>query len=174
VETLPHPIRRDLVVAVASRRGAAAAIADQIARVIGGRLSPQWSIRAPNLADLRVLDDADAVVLGSALAPGALVAAGAQTAQAGPGHPTPRTVAVQRRFDIAAQLTHAAAGPDVPPSGVGRPWVNTYNQYPAGAGFGGYKQSGYGRETDQQTLQNYLEIKNVPVNHDPKPLGFFA
>ena len=40
-------------------------------------------------------------------------------------------------------------------------WVNTYHQYPAGAGFGGYKQSGYGRETDQQTLRNYQEVKNV-------------
>ncbi len=57
---------------------------------------------------------------------------------------------------------------------AGRVWVNTYNQYPAGAGFGGYKQSGYGRETDQQTLNNYQEVKNVLDNHDPKPLGFFA
>ncbi len=57
---------------------------------------------------------------------------------------------------------------------AGRVWVNTYNQYPAGAGFGGYKQSGYGRETDQQTLNNYQEVKNVLANHDPKPLGFFA
>jgi acyl-CoA reductase-like NAD-dependent aldehyde dehydrogenase len=57
---------------------------------------------------------------------------------------------------------------------AGRVWVNTYNQYPAGAGFGGYKQSGYGRETDQQTLNNYQEVKNVLVNHDPKPLGFFV
>jgi len=57
---------------------------------------------------------------------------------------------------------------------AGRVWVNTYHQYPAGAGFGGYKQSGYGRETDQQTLHNYQEVKNVLVNHDPKPLGFFA
>jgi acyl-CoA reductase-like NAD-dependent aldehyde dehydrogenase len=57
---------------------------------------------------------------------------------------------------------------------AGRVWVNTYNQYPAGAGFGGYKQSGYGRETDQQTLNNYQEVKNVLENHDPKPLGFFA
>ena len=57
---------------------------------------------------------------------------------------------------------------------AGRVWVNTYNQYPAGAGFGGYKQSGYGRETDQQTLHNYQEVKNVLANHDPKPLGFFA
>lgn len=57
---------------------------------------------------------------------------------------------------------------------AGRVWVNTYHQYPAGAGFGGYKQSGYGRETDQQTLRNYQEVKNVLENHDPKPLGFFA
>lgn len=57
---------------------------------------------------------------------------------------------------------------------AGRVWVNTYNQYPAGAGFGGYKQSGYGRETDQQTLHNYQEVKNVLANHDPKPLGFFS
>lgn len=57
---------------------------------------------------------------------------------------------------------------------AGRVWVNTYNQYPAGAGFGGYKQSGYGRETDQQTLKNYQEVKNVLDNHDKNPLGFFA
>ena len=57
---------------------------------------------------------------------------------------------------------------------AGRVWVNTYHQYPAGAGFGGYKQSGYGRETDQQTLRNYQEVKNVLVNHDAKPLGFFV
>jgi acyl-CoA reductase-like NAD-dependent aldehyde dehydrogenase len=57
---------------------------------------------------------------------------------------------------------------------AGRVWVNTYHQYPAGAGFGGYKQYGYGRETDQQTLRNYQEVKNVLVNHDPKPLGFFV
>jgi len=57
---------------------------------------------------------------------------------------------------------------------AGRVWVNTYHQYPAGAGFGGYKQSGYGRETDQQALRNYQEVKSVLDNHDPKPLGFFA
>lgn len=57
---------------------------------------------------------------------------------------------------------------------AGRVWVNTYRQYPADAGFGGYKQSGYGRETNQQTLENYQEVRNVLSNHDPKPLGFFA
>jgi aldehyde dehydrogenase len=69
-----------------------------------------------------------------------------------------------------ADITYAASQ-DIQ---AGRVWVNTYNQYPAGAGFGGYKQSGYGRETDQQTLRNYQEVKNVLDNHDPKPLGFFA
>jgi len=57
---------------------------------------------------------------------------------------------------------------------AGRVWVNTYHQYPAGAAFGGYKQSGYGRETDQQSLHNYQQVKNVLSNHDPKPLGFFV
>ncbi|HEY0247511.1 MAG TPA: aldehyde dehydrogenase family protein [Gryllotalpicola sp.] len=57
---------------------------------------------------------------------------------------------------------------------AGRVWVNTYHQYPAGAGFGGYKESGYGRETDQQTLHNYQEVKNVLEDHDQKPLGFFS
>ena len=57
---------------------------------------------------------------------------------------------------------------------AGRVWVNTYHQYPAGAGFGGYKQSGYGRETEQRALNNHQEVKNVLVNHDPKPLGFFV
>lgn len=57
---------------------------------------------------------------------------------------------------------------------AGRVWVNTYHQYPAGAAFGGYKESGYGRETDQQTLHNYQQVKNVLSNHDPKPLGFFV
>ena len=40
--------------------------------------------------------------------------------------------------------------------------------------FGGCKQSGYGSETDQQTLQNDQEVKNVLYNHDPEPLGFFV
>lgn len=57
---------------------------------------------------------------------------------------------------------------------AGRVWVNTYNRYPAGGGFGGYKQSGDGRETHQQTLNNYQEVKNVLKNQDLEPLGFFA
>ena len=56
-----------------------------------------------------------------------------------------------------------------------------YNPGEAGTGegtlmaaFGGYKSSGYGRETDQLTLNNYQQVKNVLDNHDQKPLGFFA
>ena len=56
---------------------------------------------------------------------------------------------------------------------AGRVWVNTYHQYPAGAAFGGYKASGYGRETDQQALHNYQQVKNVLANHVNEPLGFF-
>ena len=71
-----------------------------------------------------------------------------------------------------------AATPTSPtrPARTSRPpgYGYTYNQYPAGAGFGGYKQSGYGRETDQKTLHNYQEVMNVLANHDPKSLGFFA
>ncbi len=57
---------------------------------------------------------------------------------------------------------------------AGRVWVNTYHLYPAGAAFGGYKASGYGRETDQSALHNYQQVKNVLVNHVNEPLGFFA
>lgn len=57
---------------------------------------------------------------------------------------------------------------------AGRVWVNTYHLYPAGAAFGGYKASGYGRETDQQALHNYQQVKNVLANHVNEPLGFFA
>ncbi|UAJ79581.1 aldehyde dehydrogenase family protein [Leifsonia sp. ZF2019] len=50
----------------------------------------------------------------------------------------------------------------------------THHLYPAGAAFGGYKESGHGRETDQQMLHNYQQVKNVLADHAQKPLGFFA
>lgn len=67
MRALSRPGRRVLVVAAASRRGATAAIADRLARVILAGLPSCWSVRTPDLADLRVLDGADAVVLGSTL-----------------------------------------------------------------------------------------------------------
>lgn len=57
---------------------------------------------------------------------------------------------------------------------TGRVWVNTYNQFPAGAPFGGYKESGIGRETHKSILDAYSQTKNVLVNLNKKPGGFYV
>ena len=56
---------------------------------------------------------------------------------------------------------------------TGRMWVNTYNQLPAGAPFGGYKNSGIGRETDLSILDAYTQKKNIFINLSPAPSGFY-
>ncbi|MBT9247452.1 aldehyde dehydrogenase [Gemmobacter fulvus] len=56
---------------------------------------------------------------------------------------------------------------------AGRVWTNCYHAYPAGAAFGGYKQSGIGRETHKMMLDHYQETKNLLVSYNPKKLGFF-
>jgi aldehyde dehydrogenase len=56
---------------------------------------------------------------------------------------------------------------------AGRVWVNCYHLYPAHAAFGGYKQSGIGRETHAMMLNHYQQTKNLLVSYDPKPMGFF-
>jgi aldehyde dehydrogenase len=56
---------------------------------------------------------------------------------------------------------------------AGRVWVNCYHAYPAHAAFGGYKQSGIGRETHKMMLDHYQQTKNLLVSYDPRPLGFF-
>ncbi|MBK1697200.1 aldehyde dehydrogenase [Rhodovibrio salinarum] len=56
---------------------------------------------------------------------------------------------------------------------AGRVWVNNYHSYPAHAAFGGYKQSGIGRETHKMMLDHYQQTKNMLVSYDPKKLGFF-
>ena len=56
---------------------------------------------------------------------------------------------------------------------AGRVWTNCYHQYPAHAAFGGYKQSGFGRENHLMMLEHYQQTKNLLVSYDPKPLGFF-
>jgi len=56
---------------------------------------------------------------------------------------------------------------------AGRVWTNCYHLYPAHAAFGGYKQSGIGRENHQMMLNHYQHVKNLLVSYDPKPLGFF-
>jgi aldehyde dehydrogenase len=56
---------------------------------------------------------------------------------------------------------------------AGRVWVNCYHAYPAHAAFGGYKQSGIGRETHSMMLDHYQQTKNLLVSYSPKKLGFF-
>ena len=56
---------------------------------------------------------------------------------------------------------------------AGRVWTNCYHLYPAHAAFGGYKQSGVGRETHKMMLDHYQQTKNILVSYSPKALGFF-
>ena len=56
---------------------------------------------------------------------------------------------------------------------TGRMWVNTYNQIPEGSPFGGYKQSGIGRETDKMVLNHYTQCKNILINLNEGPSGFY-
>ena len=56
---------------------------------------------------------------------------------------------------------------------AGRVWTNCYHDYSAHAAFGGYKQSGIGRETHLMMLDHYQQTKNLLVSYSPKALGFF-
>ncbi|WP_284945231.1 aldehyde dehydrogenase [Acidisoma cladoniae] len=56
---------------------------------------------------------------------------------------------------------------------AGRVWTNCYHAYPAHAAFGGYKQSGIGRENHKMMLDHYQQTKNMLVSYSPKALGFF-
>eukprot|EP00981_Chlorochromonas_danica_P014702 scaffold8625_cov198-Ochromonas_danica.AAC.2 len=55
----------------------------------------------------------------------------------------------------------------------GRVWVNCYHMYPAHAPFGGYKKSGFGRETHKMMLDHYRQVKNLLISYDKNKLGFF-
>ncbi|ERE19219.1 MULTISPECIES: aldehyde dehydrogenase [Chromobacteriaceae] len=56
---------------------------------------------------------------------------------------------------------------------AGRVWTNCYHAYPAHAAFGGYKQSGIGRETHKMMLEHYQQTKNLLVSYGEDKLGFF-
>jgi aldehyde dehydrogenase len=56
---------------------------------------------------------------------------------------------------------------------AGRVWTNCYHAYPAHAAFGGYKQSGIGRENHKMMLDHYQQTKNMLVSYSTKKLGFF-
>lgn len=56
---------------------------------------------------------------------------------------------------------------------AGRVWTNCYHAYPAHAAFGGYKQSGIGRETHKMMLDHYQQTKCLLVSYSEKPMGLF-
>ena len=56
---------------------------------------------------------------------------------------------------------------------AGRVWVNCYHAYPAHAPFGGYKKSGFGRETHKMMLNHYRQAKNMLISYNKNKLGFF-
>jgi aldehyde dehydrogenase len=56
---------------------------------------------------------------------------------------------------------------------AGRVWTNCYHLYPAHAAFGGYKQSGIGRENHKMMLDHYQQTKNMLVSYSPNAMGFF-
>jgi len=56
---------------------------------------------------------------------------------------------------------------------AGRVWTNCYHLYPAHAAFGGYKQSGIGRETHRMMLDHYQQTKNLLWSYSAKAMGFF-
>ena len=56
---------------------------------------------------------------------------------------------------------------------AGRVWTNCYHLYPAHAAFGGYKQSGVGRETHKMMLDHYQQTKNLLISYSEKPAGMY-
>ena len=52
-------------------------------------------------------------------------------------------------------------------------WINTYNELPAGAPFGGYKKSGIGRETHKLIMNAYTQKKNIYISLGDAPLGLY-
>ncbi|MDO4680646.1 MAG: aldehyde dehydrogenase family protein [Aerococcus sp.] len=56
---------------------------------------------------------------------------------------------------------------------TGRVWINTYNVLPAGAPFGGYKESGVGRENDERALDAYSQVKNIMIDISNQPSGLY-
>lgn len=56
---------------------------------------------------------------------------------------------------------------------AGRVWVNSYHTYPAHAPFGGYKESGFGRENHLMMMNSYRQAKNMLISYDRNKQGIF-
>jgi betaine-aldehyde dehydrogenase len=57
---------------------------------------------------------------------------------------------------------------------AGTIWINTYNMFNAASPFGGFKQSGYGREMGKHALELYTQVKSVWVDLSGKPIGWYG
>jgi acyl-CoA reductase-like NAD-dependent aldehyde dehydrogenase len=57
---------------------------------------------------------------------------------------------------------------------AGTVWINTFNMMNAASPFGGYKQSGYGREMGKHALEMYTHVKSVWVDLSGKPIGWYG
>lgn len=97
----------------------------------------QEEIFGPVLSVIRFKDEEEAVKLVNDIPYGLVSAVWSQN--------------IKRAHNFAAKIK------------AGYVWINTYNILPAEAPFGGYKQSGFGRELGLQGLNAYLETKNVYV-----------
>ena len=84
--------------------------------------------------------------------------------------PTILCTASVRASGAATQIAATVFGRAIQ---AGRVRTNCYHAYPAHAAFGGYKQSGVGRETHKMMLDHYQQTKNMLVSYSPKKLGFF-
>lgn len=56
---------------------------------------------------------------------------------------------------------------------TGTVWVNDYHPVPSGSPFGGYKESGHGREVHKSALESYAQMKSVFISQDENPYGYF-
>ena len=90
---------------------------------------------------------------------------------------TTRSTSPTTRSTASAPVCGAASGDTAYRAGraieAGRVWTNTYHQYPAHAAFGGYKQSGIGRENHLKMLDHYQQTKNLLVSYAEGAMGFF-
>lgn len=57
---------------------------------------------------------------------------------------------------------------------LGTVWINDFHPYFAQAPWGGYKQSGIGRELGKEGLEEYLISKHILTNRNPEPVNFFS
>ncbi|WZL73023.1 aldehyde dehydrogenase family protein [Clostridiaceae bacterium 35-E11] len=56
---------------------------------------------------------------------------------------------------------------------TGTMWINEFNLVPAHSPFGGYKKSGYGRESHKMALKDYSQVKNIYISLTEEPTGWY-